>query len=241
GEPSNLPSFQRLTFRQGIVREARFAPDGRTVIYSASWGSEAPQVYLTRAESPESRPFGLADADVLAVSASGGLALRLRPTWPAWLTRGTLASMEVTGGAPRELMDGVVGADWAPDGARLAVARPVGGRSRLEFPIGKTLYESAERIDSPSVSPTGDAIAFVERNAVAVFDVATGKRTLATGWADRPRVAWSPNGQEIWFSATRVGWNDLLYAVTRTGVLRLVGQVPGSVELHDIARDGRVL
>ena len=65
------PSFQRLTFRRGIVRSARFAPDGKGVIYSAAWDGNNPRPFLARSESPESQPLDLPDADILAVSRKG--------------------------------------------------------------------------------------------------------------------------------------------------------------------------
>jgi Tol biopolymer transport system component len=242
GRSAGGPSFQPLTFRLGIVRNARFAPDGRTIIYSAAWEGEPPQVFATRVEGPESRPLGLADADVLAVSASGELAVNLRPSWPRFLTTGTLATMPVTGGAPRELMEGVIGADWDAASNRLAIVRDVSGRSRLEFPIGKILYESAERIDGPRVSPSGDAVAFAQQGAVAIVNLVGEEKTLSTGWSNRPKVAWSPSGEDVWFTAARAGQeSDVLYAVTRSGALRQVNESAGDLGLFDIASDGRVL
>lgn len=35
--PPAFPAYHPLTFRRGIVQSARFAPDGKTVIYSAGW------------------------------------------------------------------------------------------------------------------------------------------------------------------------------------------------------------
>src|SRR5262249_43672016 len=35
--PVSSPSFQRLTSRRGSISNARFAADGRTVVYSAQW------------------------------------------------------------------------------------------------------------------------------------------------------------------------------------------------------------
>src|SRR3989454_9879025 len=167
GRTTGGPSFQRLTFRFGYVRQARFAPDGRTIIYSAAWEGEQPQVFATRVEGPESRPLGLADADVLAVSGSGELAVLLRPSWPTFLTTGTLARMPVTGGAPRELLEGVVGADWDAAGTRLPIARDIGGRSPVGFSVRQDLYESPDPIDGPRVSPSGDAGPFAPKGAVA--------------------------------------------------------------------------
>jgi eukaryotic-like serine/threonine-protein kinase len=40
--PVALPTFQQLTFKRGILYSARFAPDGKTVIYSARWDSITP-------------------------------------------------------------------------------------------------------------------------------------------------------------------------------------------------------
>jgi hypothetical protein len=31
------PSYQQITFGSGTIRAARFAPDGQTIVYSASW------------------------------------------------------------------------------------------------------------------------------------------------------------------------------------------------------------
>ena len=31
------PSYRQLTFRRGTIWNARFAPDGHTIVYSATW------------------------------------------------------------------------------------------------------------------------------------------------------------------------------------------------------------
>ncbi len=46
------PKLSRLTFRRGIVGAARFAPDGRTVVYSASCDGRPSQLFLSRPDSP---------------------------------------------------------------------------------------------------------------------------------------------------------------------------------------------
>src|SRR5688572_26571192 len=48
------PRLMRLTFRRGVVHAARFAPDGRSVVYSASWDGGPTSVFLGRPENPES-------------------------------------------------------------------------------------------------------------------------------------------------------------------------------------------
>ncbi|MGZ6971662.1 MAG: protein kinase domain-containing protein, partial [Thermoanaerobaculia bacterium] len=244
------PKFHQLTFRRGTVWSARFGSDGKTVLYSASWDGAPTEVFVASPESPESRPLGFPGADVLAVSASGDLAMSLASFVSTEFTRtGTLARANATGGgAPREVLEGVDFADWAPGGQELAVVRPVAGqKSRLEYPIGKTLYETRGWVSSPRVAPGGDRVAFIDHPApaddggfVAVVDRAGKKTTLTKPFGSAQGLAWSPDGQEIWFTAAEIG-NRSLYVVSLTGKLRAVAAVTGSLTLQDISRDGRVL
>jgi len=52
----------------------------------------------------------------------------------------------------------VFAADWSPDGQALAVVvRDASGRSRIEFPVDATIYETESGIGrSVRVSPGGD-------------------------------------------------------------------------------------
>src|SRR5438874_1094784 len=52
------PVFRRITFRRGNVLHARFAPDGKSVVYGAAWGGNPTEVFLTSPGNPESRPLG---------------------------------------------------------------------------------------------------------------------------------------------------------------------------------------
>src|SRR5260370_5429334 len=74
----------------------------------------------------------------------------------AWVSMGTLARAPLSGGAPREVLEQVQWADWAPDGSSLAVVRDMGGRNRLELPIGKPLYQTGGWIGHPRISPQGN-------------------------------------------------------------------------------------
>src|SRR6266536_40980 len=137
-------SFHQLTFRRGEISSARFAPDGRTILYSAAWEGGPTEIFSSRVEAPESRPYGLAGAEVLSVSRTGELAISLRRrVATAFIRTGTLARVSATGGvAPREILEDVQWADWGPDGENLAVVRDVGALNRLEYPIGKLLYQT---------------------------------------------------------------------------------------------------
>jgi eukaryotic-like serine/threonine-protein kinase len=233
-------SFRRLTFRLGYIHSARFAPDGQTVIYSARWEGDALQLFSTRPETPESRPLGVQDANILAISSSGELAILLQSSWAVLFSKGTLARMPITGSSPREVLENVIAADWSPDGTRLAVVRYVDERGRLEFPIGKLLYKSLNEIKSSRLSPKGDLIAFTEGSSIAVVDLAGEKKTLSRGYYVEG-LAWSPSGDEIWFNGSEVGFNPPIYAVTLSGQQRLVARVPDGLRVQDISRDGRVL
>ena len=242
-------SFQRLTFRRGFVQAARFAPDGRTIVYGAGWEGQAIQLFSMQPENPESRPLGFANADLLSISSSGEMAVSLgRHAISTWIHTGTLARMPLAGAAPREVLEDVQWADWAPDGAGLAVVRDVGGRNRLEFPIGKVLHETASWISHPRISPKGDLIAFLDHIArnddggsVTIVDLNGNKRTLSSGWKSARGLAWFPNGDEVWFTAETAGANRSLYAVTLSGKQRLVTRMAGGMTLTDISRDGQVL
>ena len=244
-----LPVYHPLTFRRGMVHAARFAPDGKTIIYSAAWEGKSLQLFTTRPESPESHELEPAGADVLAVSSSGEMALSLRSHPVAqFLYSGTLARVPLVGGAPREIMDNVEFADWAPDGNTLAIVRQDQGRHRLEFPPGKLLYEADGWIGHLRVSPKADSIAFIDHpqlgddgGEVATVDLSGKKTTLSTGWDSIQGIAWSPGGDEIWFTATRTGGDRSLYAVNPAGVVRLLARVPGELTLLDVDRDGHVL
>jgi dipeptidyl aminopeptidase/acylaminoacyl peptidase len=245
-----LPSFHRLTFRDGTVWSARFAPDGRTVVYGAAWNGGPIRAYSTRPENPESAELPLPPSNVLAASASGELAILLgaRPGGP-FSTTGTLARSSLGGGGPREVLESVQGADYAPDGASLAVLRTANGRHRLDYPPGKALYETASGyLSHVRVAPGGEFVAFLEHpmrgddaGLVAVVDREGRRRVLSPGWITVRGLAWSPDGSEVWFTAAAAGGSRALHAVTLAGHRRLVTRVPGSLTLHDISREGRVL
>jgi Tol biopolymer transport system component len=244
-----LPAYQRLTFNRGTVWNARFAPDGQNILYSAKWGGRPLDVFAARVGMTESRSLKLDDSDVLAVSASNEMAiLRNRQRLGWYLSRGTLARMSIDGGAARDILENVQEADWSPDGRGLAVVRWVDGQNQLEYPAGHVLYKTSGYISHPRISPKGDLVAFMDhqiqwdnRGWVAVVD-GTGKKTVLSGeWQGEEGLAWSPSGSEIWFTATKPGQIDSLYAVTLSGRERPVLRMTSKLILHDIARDGRVL
>jgi serine/threonine protein kinase/Tol biopolymer transport system component len=244
-----LPSYQQLTFRRGTIWSARFAPDNHTVIYSSAWSGGEDQCYSMRLEALESRQLELSNAEVLAISSTGEMAVLLnRRRIHFYMGLGTLARLPIMGGAPREILEDVVEADWSPDGKELAVVHHVGERWRVEYPIGKVLYETDGWVGHLRISPKGNLIAFLDhqivgdnRGSVAVVDLSGNKKVLSADWGAVEGLAWSPSGNEVWFTATRSGEAASLYAVNLSGRERVIARAPIGLMLHDISSDGRVL
>ncbi len=247
--PLPPPFYRQLTFRRGSIRSARFAPDGQTILYSAAWQGNPMDVFTARPEAPESRSMGLGRTQLMSVSSAAELAVLLdSKAIGTWVSMGTLARAPLAGGAPREVLEQVQWADWGPDGSNLAVVRDFGGKNRLEYPIGKPLYETGGWIGHPRVSPKGDLIAFLDHpsqgddnGSVAMVDLKGNKKVLSGQWFTVQGLAWSPDGSEIWFTASKTGTDRTLYAVTLNGKERMVLRLPGALMLMDIAKDGRVL
>jgi eukaryotic-like serine/threonine-protein kinase len=247
--PAEPPLYRQLTFRRGSIRSARFAPDGQTILYSAAWQGGPLDVFTARPEAPEARSMGLSHTQLMSVSSASEMAVLLNSkALGTWVTMGTLARAPLVGGAPREVLEQVQWADWSADGNNLAVVRDLGGRNRLEFPIGKPLYETGGWIGHPRVSPNGDLIAFIDhpvqgddRGTIAVVDLAGHKKNLSDEWYTVQGLAWSANGKEVWFTASKSGVDRTLYAVSLEGKERMVLRLPGALMLFDIWKDGRVL
>ena len=247
---SSVPTFRRLTYRRGTAWTGRFSPDGHVVFYSANWdGSEKVQLFSTRTENPGSQLLDLEGGFVESISRSGEmLILTDRLTSIGYTHRGVLRTAPISGGAARDLFEDVVGADWAPDGKTIALVRAPGWRHRLEFPAGKVLYETAGWISHPRVSPRGDVVGFLDHpqfgddaGAVAVIDRSGKKTTLWEGFSTLQGLAWSPSGDELWFTAAETGSNRGLYAVSLSGRKRAISRSPGVWTLEDISSDGRIV
>src|SRR5208337_3322198 len=107
------PTFHEVTFRNGTIWDARFAPDGQTIIYGAAWDGLPQEIFSTRFDSTDSRSVGLPAAQILSISSKGEMAICLHPTPFAHFTQtGTLARVALAGGAPREVLENVMWADW---------------------------------------------------------------------------------------------------------------------------------
>jgi serine/threonine protein kinase/Tol biopolymer transport system component len=245
-----VPTFRELTFRRGALVSARFAPDPRSAIYSASWEGVPQEVFISSPNSTESRDLGLSRTKVLAVSAAGQMAVlrNFRMSDNHFTHIGTLAQLSIGADAPRDLLDNVEEADWIPDGSGLVVLHVVAGKGRLEYPIGNVLYETAGWISNVRFSPKGDHLAFIDHpllgddgGTISVVDLSGKKSVLTERWASAVGLAWSPSGEEIWFTATASGFSRSLRGVSLSGKGRELLSAPGTLTLHDVGAGGRAL
>jgi len=244
-----LPSFTQVTFRRSSIWYARLTGNGNTVLYNATWADHPMDIYSTQVGSTESRSLGITNADLLAVSPAGELAVLInRQGSVPWFDRGTLARVPMGGGSPREVLDDVQSADWSPDGTNLAVVHHVNDEQRLEYPVGNVLFRSQGWLTDVRVSPKGDRIAFMEhaarwddRGRVSIVDLNGKVQPLTEEFASERGLAWSPDGHQIWFTAIRSGEPSSVYEVTLRGKVELKYRAPVNLQLHDVAPNGPAL
>jgi Tol biopolymer transport system component len=249
GSGAPLPEYQQVTFRTGFIGNARFTPDG-SVVYDASWDGGQNQFYLSRTDENGARELGLKDADLLAISKSGELAIRLNAVGlGGYAKAGTLARVPLSGGTPREVLDNVQDAAWSASGD-LAVIRyiPENNHWRLEYPIGKVLLDGIAWISHPALSADGKTVAFLDHETpggddhgtVAVIGADGKEKKLASGFVSLEGLVWAPSGDKLWFTGTRTGSAENLREVTLDGKERPITNVPGGMWLQDI-RNGVAL
>jgi serine/threonine protein kinase len=246
---TSAPQFTRLTYENGTIWNGRFTADGQSLVYGAAWNGEPIRTWLSRSDAPGSTRLELPDALLLSISSKGELAVSLGHSFEGWMGEGTLARVPLLGGAPRPIAEHVREADWTPDASDLAIVRRVEGRERLEFPIGKMLYETSGYISHPRFSRDGQRIAFADHplyaddnGHVSIVD-REGHQTVLTPELHALRgLSWSPDGGEIWFTARSSPFvGTSLQAVSLERRTRTLLSLPTDWRILDVLTDGRVL
>jgi len=243
------PAMRQLTFGNGTVRSARFAPDGQTIVYGAAWDGAPLKLFQRRLDGAQSVPLDYPNADVLSISTKGELVISVGRVFRNWLTTGTLAKAPLLGGSYRKVLDDVSWSDWHPGGDGLLIVRRVNNEDHLEYPIGKVLYRTPGYISYPRFSAAGDRIAFLDhpaygdnRGNVSVITLAGKKTDLALDWSGLEGLAWSAKPGEIWFTGAQTNGSWAIYAIGSSGgAPRAVWRTPSNLILHDVDRQGRAL
>jgi eukaryotic-like serine/threonine-protein kinase len=241
------PTYTQMTFRQQPIFTARFAPDGKTMVYSSASTGNTPEIFTVRPDFPGGTGRGLKGIQLLSISSKGELAVLTRARFISHsLFSGTLARMPLEGAAPREIRDDVREADWNPEGTDLVIVRDVGGTDRLEYPPGKVLATTGGYFSNPRFSRRGDRIAFFDhpvrfddRGAVAVVDLAGKKTVLSDGYWGLEGLAWSPSGDEVLYSGGTAYNNFRIYGVDLAGRRRVALQSAGGLTVQDVRADGK--
>jgi Tol biopolymer transport system component len=242
-------TYRRITFRDGAVFGARFAPDGQAIFYGAAWDGRPTELFWSYPGNPEARALGHVKTDLLSIAVTGEMAIsRGRTSRGGFVQTGMLARMPMGGGAPKDIMGDVQEAEFHPDSRRLAVVRDEAGMTRIEFPAGKVLYQTPGWPSSVRFSPDGTRIAFLDHPArgndggsVAVVDVSGDLKRLSSGWSSLRGLAWSPDGREVLFGGFRDEVGRAIHAVALDGAARRLFQIPGNMTLADVSRQGAML
>jgi Tol biopolymer transport system component len=250
--PHAVVDFEAVTFDRSTITNARFMPDGQTIVYSAALQRHAPSLFVISPTAEGPQPMGFGNTHLLSVSSKGELALVVNATFlEQRLYRGTLARMTL-GSSPRAVLDNVREADWSPDGTAMAIVHDLGdGRDRLEYPAGTALYEVTGYVSDPRVSPDGSRVAFFEhqwrfddRGSLKVVDRSGSVTALTRELWGLQGLAWTADGSTLIFSGNVSGgpvMRPMSVPASAAGEAQPVFGVPGRLIVHDVARDGRWL
>jgi hypothetical protein len=209
GGPPAQPVFHRLTFEQGTGENARFGPDGKTVLYSARWKGGLPTLYSIPAGGLESQRLNVESSTLPRLQ---GQRARRRAL-AAFDLRPVSRQSRARSGERR----------------RRAGNREKRSRRRLESPLGGAGGRDGEarRLDAritpreafarrrgrlPRFSSRDGSLAFFENHLglgwpppksgdIIVLDPAGRARVLANERRYWPRLV--REGNEIWFSGGR--------------------------------------
>ena len=243
-------TYRQLTFRRGCIIGARFASDGRTVVYDAAWEGGPHRIHITRTDSPETTVPALPPAVLHGVSARSELALSLDRhflgSW--WLGTGMLAQAPLFGGSPREVAPGVYEAQWIANTDQLAVIRRTGHVNVCEFPMGNPVYSSGGWLVGLALSADGHRAAFLDMagirpgSVLVVADRDGSVRTVCPMEFWNGGLAWTPDGKEILFVHSKSAEGAQLGVVDLEGHRRYLARFMGGyLVLQDIAPSGELL
>ncbi len=248
------PEFRRLTFREGVVTRALFAPNG-SILYAASWEGNPVRSYLALPESTgidrvlESDmqfPLGYSEDGSQVLVLVGASRLSINES-------GTLAWWPSLGGRPRRILDNAGWADVAGNGRFLAVVRDLGAERVLELrsaegELRRTLFRTSGAIWFARISPDDKKVAFVHypfrfdntgEVQVAAID-GSGSKALTRRFERCAGLDWSAKTGEIWFSAsTQTAYGGgTLWSVSPSGKLRSRYVMPDFFTLQSVSGSG---
>ena len=240
---TEVPSVSQVTFRRGNVHSARFAPDGRTVVYLAAWDGKPIDIFTVRTDSMESRSLGLPPAELCGVSSRGELAILLKKgstSFGSALWRGfpspaaRRGRFSKTSGMPTGLP---METTWRFFTACRTATR--GSSTPSERP-------SRKAIRSPAFASLREEISLRsstrrERGHGLHGRPGGKERRGFTRVVVRQRVCLVARGGGLILVGARPGHRQAVYAVSLSGRERVLANIAHDMSLYDVASDGRLL
>lgn len=241
------PVFRQLTFVYGTIEQARFTPDGKRIVYGVERQGARQELFAKGLDQWDAaRIDRLKEMTLESISTKGEMLLTNKDDSLF------IASLEGES-QPAEIRKHATWADWMPDGKHFVWVYESGPKQILEYTDRdgerpSKLFETDRGISYARASPKGNLVAFLDhpikddpRCWVSIVDLRGAKKNLCGEWKEAMGLAWSPKGDEVWFTATEGPHGRVLYAVSVSGRLRLLERMPTTLLLHDISSDGRVL
>src|SRR5262249_23601435 len=146
-----------------------------------------------------------------------------------FLLDGTLGVASLAGGAPSEILEDALDADWMAGGGDFAVVHRSGNQHRVEAPIAKTLWDREGIIlHGLRVQAGTGRVAFKDWGFIYGTDAKGTVRptSIWEGFA----IAWSETTGELWYTVARSAQTEI-HALTAGGGDRLVATLPGNYVL----------
>jgi len=230
------PVYHRVTFHSQPRWNGRFTSDGRGVFYSIDIAGHV-QVARSDLDHPSIIPVGV-KGRLADVSPKDELAVidEAQPDGGGKLSRAFPAA------GSRPVADHVLEASWGGDDT-LAIVRD--DEVAIEYPVGKPIVtRPSGSLRYLRVSRDGNELAFREnpssgdtRGRVVITDRHGKVIAQSAEYPDVEGIAW--HGDAVWFSTGSTP--PVLRELRQDNTERELVHGVARLELHDIAKDGRVL
>lgn len=220
--PAGGGEAQPLTAESVQGRAPSYSPDGQRLAFFSQDSAGRFQVFLSERGTPPRRVTSHSDVTPLSVRwEPGGMSL-------IYHADGRLWRISAEGGAPAEI----------PFSARVEFVRRAARLAPVRFPrAGANL--SATGFMGLALSPSGSRIALIALDTLWVFRPGERPRAITSVPMTAAGVTWSPNEDEVAWSAGPSGAEDIFATRLAVGETRVVTALSGGETRPSWSPDGR--